>query len=335
MLIVVVALVAFSTFQQKSPEESAINNRSGEKLDMLGDTGDYIPGEIDDPVHDPAIIKDDNTYYVFSTGKLRDQSDPGGIYVRKSEGTLEGPWESLGEIQAPDWVEDYGPEHLWAPQVAKNGSKFYLYYATSSFGSNNSAIGVASSSTPADLNSWEDHGPVVTSQQGLEDYNAIDPHVFESDGSWWMVFGSHFSGIKIQQMDSMTKTVGEIYTLANRPGVEHNPIEAPTIFQKGEYYYLVTSWDRCCAGTDSTYKIAIGRSESVKGPYVDKNDVPLNEGGGTVILDTEGYQIGPGGQDIIQESGHEYLIYHYYDGDADGVIRMQIRKMNWENQWPE
>ncbi|WP_236939105.1 arabinan endo-1,5-alpha-L-arabinosidase [Evansella clarkii] len=303
-------------------------------LQMYGDTGEYIPGEIDDPVHDPAIIRDGNNYYVFSTGILRSPEDPGGIFIRKSEGTLEGPWESIGEITPPDWVYDYSPSHLWAPQVVKSGNRFYLYYAASSFGSNNSAIGVASSKTPGDPDSWEDHGPVVTSQRGQEDYNAIDPHVFKAEGQWWIVFGSHFSGIKLQQMDGMTDTVGEVYTLANRPGVAHNPVEAPTIIKKGKFYYLFTSWDRCCAGLDSTYKIAVGRSESVTGPYLDKDGVPLEEGGGTIILESEGNQIGPGGQDILQAYGRDYLVHHYYDGDADGVIRMQIRTLEWEDNWP-
>ncbi|MBB6450925.1 beta-xylosidase [Geomicrobium halophilum] len=109
------------------------------KLDMTGDIGEFIPGEIDDPVHDSSIIQDGDTYYVFSTGIL-DEEDPGGIYVRKSNGSLEGPWESLGEVPLPEWTLDYNVEHLWAPQVVKNDDTYYLYDAASSFGTNDSAI---------------------------------------------------------------------------------------------------------------------------------------------------------------------------------------------------
>jgi len=339
-IVVVFSIVfAFTSFTFANQSDQSGDSGKGKPpegvLHMKGDTGDFVPDEVDDPAHDPALIRDNKEYVVFSTGKLRDQADPGGIFIRKSEGTLAGPWESVGEISTPDWVKDYGTAHLWAPQVVKQGSKHYLYYAASSFGTNNSAIGVASSSTPSDPESWVDHGPVVTSQQGSDDYNAIDPHVFKSEGSYWMAFGSHFSGIKLQKMKSMTETEGEVYTLANRPGVQYNPVEAPTIFKKGKYHYLLTSWDQCCAGTDSTYKIAVGRSESVTGPYIDKDGVPLEEGGGTVILETEDNQIGPGGQDILQAYGNDYLIHHYYDGDADGVIRMQIRTLDWEDDWPE
>jgi arabinan endo-1,5-alpha-L-arabinosidase len=43
-------------------------------------------------------------------------------------------------------------------------------------------------------------------------------------------------------------------------------MEAPFIVQHGEYYYLFVSFDLCCRGTKSTYKIMVGRSRSVVGP---------------------------------------------------------------------
>jgi arabinan endo-1,5-alpha-L-arabinosidase len=38
------------------------------KLEMFGDIGDFVPGVIDDPVHDPTLFEHRNVYYVFSTG---------------------------------------------------------------------------------------------------------------------------------------------------------------------------------------------------------------------------------------------------------------------------
>jgi arabinan endo-1,5-alpha-L-arabinosidase len=305
----------------------------GGKLDMTGDIGDFVPGEIDDPVHDPAIISDRGTYYVFSTGILRNPDDPGGIFVRKSEGTLAGPWESMAEIPVPEWTRAYGHNHLWAPDVVKRGRTFHLYYAASSFGRNTSAIGVATTRTPGDVESWVDHGPVVTSEAGVHDHNAIDPYVFRDQGSWWIAFGSYWSGVKLQRLASMTEPVGPVIALADR-GFPPNAIESPTIFRRGEYYYLMVSWDRCCAGLDSTYKLAVGRSHSLTGPYLDADGVPLLDGGGTVILAGDGNQVGTGGQDVYREFGRHYVIHHYYDGDAGGVIRMQIRGVEWEDGWP-
>jgi arabinan endo-1,5-alpha-L-arabinosidase len=303
------------------------------KLEMSGDIGDFIPGVIDDPVHDPTLFEDRGTYYVFSTGILN-PDDPGGIFARRSRGTLAGPWESLGEVPLPEWTLDYNVNHLWAPHVVQRGPWFYLYYSASSFGVNRSAIGVARTRTPGDLESWQDLGPVLTSDASV-DYNAIDPMVFEDRGQWWIAFGSFWDGIKLQRLASMTEPVGDIISLARRaPDVEFNPIENSQIFRKDGYYYLLTSWDFCCRGTNSTYKVAVGRSRALTGPYVDQNGVPLTQGGGTVILSSRGNQIGTGAADVLWEFGRYYLVHHYYDGDANGVIRMQIREVEWNDGWP-
>ncbi|RSL28759.1 arabinan endo-1,5-alpha-L-arabinosidase, partial [Salibacterium salarium] len=285
-------------------EETEEKSVSGTKLNMTGDVGDFNPSEnIDDPTHDPALIEHDGTYYVFSTGISRSEEDPGGIYVRKSEENLGGEWESMGEIEVPDWVMNYdwlenegNPTHLWAPAVTEKDGTVYLYYAASQFGTNQSAIGVASTDDPSSLESWEDHGTVVESEEG-DDYNAIDGSPVYADGQWWLTFGSHWEGVKLQALnDNMTEVEGEMHWLQDR-NYEINAVEAPNIIERDGYYYLFTSWDTCCAGTDSTYKIAVGRSDSITGPYEDRDGTPLKgendiQNGGTIILDTEDNQIG-------------------------------------------
>jgi arabinan endo-1,5-alpha-L-arabinosidase len=303
------------------------------KLEMTGDIGDYVPGVIDDPVHDPTLFEDRGTYYVFSTGRLN-PDDPGGIFVRRSTGTLAGPWESLGAIPLPEWTRAYNVNHLWAPHVVRRGPVFYLYYAASSFGTNRSAIGAARTRTPGDLDSWVDLGPILTSEPG-DDYNAIDPMVVHDGHRWWITFGSFWDGIKMQRLVDMTRPVGPILSLARHPENPPNPIENPQIFRQGRYYYLLVSWDFCCRGVESTYKTVVGRSTSITGPYVDRNGVPMTAGGGTVILQNRGNQIGPGAPDVIREYGRWYMVHHYYDANANGVIRMQIREIEWDRAgWP-
>jgi len=331
-LLFVVALAASVGLAGPSAAEGLGPPPTG-KLEMTGDVGDFIPGVVDDPVHDPAIVKDRTTYYVFSTGILRNPQDPGGIFVRRSDGTPGGPWESMGEITVPEWTKEYNHNHLWAPDVVRVGNTFYLYYAASSFGRNTSAIGVASTRTPGDLDSWVDHGPVVTSEEGVDDFNAIDPFVFKDRGKWWIAFGSHWSGIKMQRLSSMTEATGPVLALADRR-LPPNAVENPAIVKRGPYYYLLVSWDQCCAGVNSTYKIAVGRSTSVTGPYVDKEGVPLLEGGGTVLLDGDGNQVGTGAADTLFDRGVHYIVHHYYDAAANGVIRMQVRSLDWEDGWP-
>ena len=305
-------------------------------LEMSGDIGDYNPElDIDDPAHDPALLEADGEYIVFSTGILRDQTDPGGIFIRKSNDDLSGPWSSVGEIEPPDWTLDYSPEHLWAPSAIEYEGTYYLYYATSSFGSNVSAIGVVQSDEPENPDSWEDLGPLIESDSSTG-YNAIDPHVFEEDEELWIVFGSHFSGIQLTRLSSPDQVDDsyEMVHLQSRPEIQHNPVEAPTIIERDGYYFLFTSWDQCCQGLDSTYRIAVGRADQLEGPYEDRDGNPLTDGGGDILLEAEENQTGPGGQDIFQENDSYYLIHHYYDENADGLIRMQIRTIAWEDGWP-
>ena len=66
------------------------------------------------------------------------------------------------------------------------------------------------------------------------------------------------------------------YRLANRrlrrwprgpSGVNPPAIEAPYVLYHDGYYYLFVSWDSCCDQERSTYKVIVGRSKSVLGPY--------------------------------------------------------------------
>ena len=63
-----------------------------------------------------------------------------------------------------------------------------------------------------------------------------------------------------------------------------NAIEAPFIFKHGGYYYLFVSWDYCCRGAKSNYRVAVGRSKTVDGPYLDRTGKDMANGGGTLFM---------------------------------------------------
>lgn len=68
-----------------------------------------------------------------------------------------------------------GRDDIWAPDVSLHSGKYYAYYAVSTFGSQNSAIGLATS-TSMDPGTWTDLGQVFASSTGAQ-FNAIDPNV--------------------------------------------------------------------------------------------------------------------------------------------------------------
>ncbi|WP_112237694.1 arabinan endo-1,5-alpha-L-arabinosidase [Kribbella monticola] len=300
-----------------------------------GPGGGELTGDL--TAHDPALIRDGGQWYVFSTG---DERIAGGtIELRKSGDGRQ--WSFAGTVfdRIPSWLssEVPGVSNLWAPEVVKHGNTFYLYYAASTFGSNRSVIALATNTTLDPGNPayrWVDRGLVQRSAT-TDDYNAIDPGVItDGQGTPWLAFGSFWSGIRMIRLQwpsgLAAPNQGTPLRLADRR-VPPNAIEAPYVVSRGGWYYLFVSFDFCCRGTESTYKIAVGRSRSVTGPYSDQAGKPMLEGGGTVILSSAGRKIGPGGQSV---SGN-WLAHHYYDADANGAVRFDIRQLSWGSDgWP-
>ncbi|GAA1973505.1 arabinan endo-1,5-alpha-L-arabinosidase [Isoptericola halotolerans] len=292
--------------------------------------------------HDPALVvgQEGEPWFVYSTG------DPGRglgapmVHRSDDDGAT---WERVGPAweasEDPQWVRDSidGVEHYWAPELFEHDGTWYLYYSASTFGSNTSAIGLATSPTldPADPDyGWTHQGPVWRSQAGETNYNAIDPGIVEdADGDPWMFFGSFWGGIQVVPLEwpsGMPAQGAEPVVVATRSGVPENQIEAPFVVERDGYFYLFVSWGKCCSGTDSTYSIHVGRSPSVTGPFLDADGKDMARGGGTRVLGTDGSMIGPGGQSLDQ--GH--LAYHYYDGDAGGMFRLAITELDWVDGWP-
>jgi len=251
---------------------------------------------IDIRVHDPVMIREDGTYYLFTTAR--------GVGVLSSRDMVS--WEPRAPVFAepPAWATRMIPrfrDSLWAPDISYHDGTHFLFYSASSFGSNNSAIGVATNTTldPHDPSfRWVDHGPVVRSVRGRDLWNAIDPNlVVDEEGSPWLAFGSFWTGIKLVRLADDRLSLAkpeEWYSLAGRQRYWKLPeetagdtlssaIEAPFIFRKSGYYYLFASWDRCCAGPASTYRIVVGRSNRVTGPYRDREGEDMRFGGGSLV----------------------------------------------------
>lgn len=282
-------------------------------------TGDIV-------VHDPTIIRVGSTYHVFSTGQ-------GIQHLTSSNGTH---WTRTSQVfaQPLSWWKTYVPNQatndLWAPDIEYYNGKYWLYYSVSSFGSNTSAIGLASATN---INGpWTDNGLVIRST-GSDNYNAIDPQLFiDPSGNPWLSFGSFWSGIKLTRLDPATmKPTGSLYSIASRQST-NSAIEAPTITYRNGYYYLFASVDYCCRGVNSTYKIVVGRATSITGPYVDKNGVNMMNGGGTIFDAGNSRWKGPGHQDVYNNN---IIIRHAYDAQDNGTPKLLINDLYWDAAgWP-
>jgi arabinan endo-1,5-alpha-L-arabinosidase len=327
-------------------------------------TAQVIPvdGEVQG-AHDPSIIQDGDTWYVFGTATEHPRD--GELPIRCSHDLHR--WQRCGYVLPgiPDWIRKVSPKtkELWAPDISYFDGIYHLYYAYSAFGVNTSGIALLTNKTldpKSPQYRWEDHGLVLESKAS-DDFNAIDPNlVLDAKGDAWLSFGSFWGGIKMRKLDRKTGKLStddtKLYSLAARARPDNPPpappglpadwqaIEAPFIVHHGDaghdndekrgFYYLFVSFDLCCRGTKSTYKTMVGRAREVTGPYLDKTGKPMSEGGGSPLLVGNQRWLGPGGESVRMGKDRDILVFHAYDATT-GKPSLQISTLTWKDGWPE
>jgi arabinan endo-1,5-alpha-L-arabinosidase len=282
-------------------------------------------------VHDPSMTRAANgTYLLVSTGN--------NLPIKTSTDRV--AFRDAGVVwpNGAPWTTQYtnGSANLWAPDISFHNGQYYLYYSASTFGSNHSAIFLATSPTGAS-GSWTNRGLIVSTASN-NSYNAIDPNLFvDASNQWWLTFGSFWTGIKMLRLNSSTglrsTTDTAIRSIASRPSSAGNAIEAPFVFQHGGMFYLFVSFDRCCQGAQSTYRVMVGRASAVTGPYRDRNGTLMTSGGGTEILAGHDHIHGPGHEAVLTDVDSDLLVYHYYADDNSS--KLGINLLGWDSAgWP-
>jgi arabinan endo-1,5-alpha-L-arabinosidase len=289
--------------------------------------------------HDPVVIHAHGRFYLFSTGY--------NLGAKVSDDLRE--WRAAPEVftnaTRPAWLSNQVPgvSNLWAPDISYFGGKYHLYYSASTFGCNVSCIGHASREA-LDSGNWLVHGSIVCSNPGKncesgtrpDNWNAIDPNVFvDRDSRVWLSFGSFWGGLKLIELDESGARKGdELHSIAARPSAS-GALEAPFIIRRCGYYYLFMSFDTCCKGADSTYNVRVARSESVTGPYVDRNGTQAMNGGGSLLVQGAGRFRGPGHNAILVSDGAAYDVHHAYDAENAGASVLRISELVWDEAgWP-
>jgi len=300
-------------------------------------------------VHDPVMACEDGTYYLLSTGM--------GVQWATSKDRKTWVMQPTPFIEdLPKWTQDSVPgfrNHVWAPDIFRWHDRWWLTYSCSTFGKNTSAIGLMSADR---LNGhWRDEGCLVKSQEGRDDWNAIDSNLATDDQDrLWMVWGSFWDGIQIAglslQNDRVGMVSGKSRTIARRyrlgdPNAAENPtskyagrnaIEAPFIFKKNGYYYLFVAWDYCCRGAKSNYRVAVGRSKQIDGPYLDRTGKPMTEGGGTLFFEGDKQEFEAAGHCAAYTfGGQDVFICHGYSVQLKGASILVQRLIQWtQDGWP-
>ncbi|MCZ0702459.1 arabinan endo-1,5-alpha-L-arabinosidase [Natronobacillus azotifigens] len=298
--------------------------------------------------HDPAIYKDGEWYYVFSTDTGGKDNFMAGVQIRRSKDLINWDWVGRAfERGVPDEAYAWtGAKGLWAPEVVKYADVYYMYYAASQFGKTQSFIGVATSSRIE--GPYEDQGLVFKSKQGEEGPNAIDPNItFDRNGEPWMVYGSFFGGLYVNKINPSTgKFVeyGRGELIARRSTTVDRAIEGPYIVYNPDldYYYLFVSYDSLFAD----YNIRVARSKNISGPFVDFNglemtdiespqhDVGMKILGGYHFDGDDGW-VAPGHNSVLKDGDDYYVCHHIRAAKDKHWNYLHIRKILWtDDGWP-
>jgi arabinan endo-1,5-alpha-L-arabinosidase len=278
--------------------------------------------------HDPSAVKTPAGGYIVAYT---------GTNIQLKTSSDRTAWRNAGAAfpGGASWTLPYtgGGNQLWAPDISYHNGLYWMYYAASTFGSSKSAIFLATSTTGAS-GSWTHRGLVIETTTS-SNYNAIDPNLtVDASGGWWLSFGSFWTGIKLVKLNPSTglRADSTVRSIAQRTG-SSTAVEAPYIVRHGSYYYLWVSFDLCCRGASSTYRIMVGRASSVTGPYTDKNGTAMTSGGGTEMLATHGSIHGPGHQAVLADNDGDVLFYHYYANS--GASYLGINRIGYDGAgWP-
>jgi arabinan endo-1,5-alpha-L-arabinosidase len=299
-------------------------------------------------LHDPAILKYNNEYFIFSTDVMYGGSARAGIMRRKSTDLVN--WDYQGWVfdkmpaNSYKYITDngYSASTIWAPYAIMIGDSIHLYYAISSFGINVSVIGLATSISP--YGPWNDQGIVLTSSS-VSPVNVIDPAVIidHKTGKHWMTYGSYWSGIYIVELNPETGKPSRPTLYGKRIAFRSKlgeAMEGPEIIYNPELdkYFLFVSYD----WLEDTYNVRVGRSDNPDGPYYDYFGNDMAQTGDDYPIITAQYRFkghagwqGFGHCGIIRDSTKYYYVSQARLSSNKYLMDLHIHKIIWTNDgWP-
>jgi len=233
----------------------------------------------------------------------------------------------------------------WAPDVTQVGDTYYMYYSVSSFGSQNSGIGVATSKT-MEPGSWTDRGSIGLDSKVGSAYNAIDANLVPiGNNNYAMNLGSFWNDIYQAPMKSdLLKASGSANKQIIFEPAGGHAVEGVYMFREGNYYYAFFSAGQCC-GLDvntppagSEYHIKACRSSTYNGGFVDRSGKSCTQGGGDVVLKSFSNIYAPGGQGVFRDPSLGPVLYYHYKnrniGLADGNTQFGWNLLDFSSGWP-
>ncbi len=300
----------------------------------------------DSPVYsghlpDPFAFAAEGVYWAVGTETDNSKRDRVLPMVRSTDLIH---WEPVGDVLVT--IDETRGDSFWAPEVAEDGGRYYLYYAA---GKGGHVIRVAVSDRP--------QGPYLDCGRPLVDKTvvpfSIDGHCFrDDDGQRYFFYAVDFAdtengqragtSIVMDRMKSMTELAGEPMTVIR---AQHDwqlfqadremygrrwdwfTIEGPFVKKHEDKYYCFYSAG--CFG-NGTYGADYLVADSVLGPWRDEG---INEGA-RFLFSIPGKVIGPGHFSILTtQDGKDLVVYHAWNREMT-MRQMHVTPLLWTPAGP-
>lgn len=212
-----------------------------------------------------------------------------------------------------------GAAHAYAPELAKVGGKYYIYYPSNKTNFVITADNIRGPwSAPVDLK-----------------IPKIDPgHAIGEDGKRYLFTSG---GRRVRLADDGLSTAGvneEVYAGWTYPAqwqTECMCLESPKLVKRDGYFYMISAQGGT-AGPATSHMAVVARSRSIDGPW---ENSPLNPLVHTYDASERWWSKGHGTL-VDDVNGNWWLVYHAYDKHAYTLGRMTlIDPVTWTaDGWP-
>ena len=86
---------------------------------------------------------------------------------------------------------------------------------------------------------------------------------------------------------------------------------------------------------ESNYRVVVGRSKTVSGPYIDKEGVPMYAGGGSPVIEGDKIKFEAIGHNAAYSfPDGDIFISHGYSVKHNGQSILVQRNIKWIDGWP-
>ncbi|MGN9778329.1 family 43 glycosylhydrolase [Micromonospora sp. H33] len=313
--------------------------------------GNPVSAGFADTFADPVIVRgEDGFWYAYGTTDPLREGEKQFHRVPTARSANLVDWTYVGDAFGADQRPSYAAPGAgyWAPDVRRIGDRWVMYVTvtdtTASPDGGDFAIGAATAPSPTGPWTFADE-PVVAPRPGGGGgwLWTIDPSGFtDVDGTRYLYYGSYYGGISVTALtpDGL-RAVGAPTLVAI-----DNKFEGSYVLRRDGWYYLFASTANCCAGPATGYSVHVGRSRSPRGPFVDRDGIPLvaSRAGGTPVLTQNGNRwIGVGHNGFVTDlSGQDWIVYHGIDradpylDEPFGINErpMLLDRLDWVDGWP-